>query len=223
MFYKKLTFLVTFFISLINISLINNKAHSILIPRALGNESRIKIINYMPNSVIKFVGHYGYGSIIEFGPDEEITTVIMGNQTAWQLSPKGNRIFIKPIDEDASTNMTVITNKRTYFFEVHADKAEDVTDRKLSFIIKFVYPENQNNNNNIAHSNNFILPDLKKPELYNFNYTIAGLSKNIEPILIFDDGEFTYFKFPSLNTELPAIFLVDRENNEALINYRVYG
>ncbi|MDJ1407182.1 MAG: hypothetical protein MRQ13_02130 [Candidatus Midichloria sp.] len=42
------------------------------VPRGIGNENRIKIINYKPNTVFRFVGHYTYQSIIEFGLDEEI-------------------------------------------------------------------------------------------------------------------------------------------------------
>jgi type IV secretion system protein VirB9 len=203
------------------------------IPRPIGGEGRIKIVNYMPNTVYKFVGHYEYQSIIEFGMGEEIETISMGTPTPWQIVPAGNRIFIKPVEENASTNMTVITNKRMYFFEMHAEDAISVNDESLNFVVKFVYPENYNTGMGITNTsggdsagkpgskNSNNLPDLTKPELYNFAYSISGSGKLIEPLQVFDDGEFTYFKFKDLNAELPAIFLVDSIGREGLVNFRL--
>jgi type IV secretion system protein VirB9 len=200
-----------------------NVASATLHPRAIGNEKRIKIINYMPNTVFNFTGHYFYQTIIEFALDEEIDTISMGTPTPWQIVPAGNRIFIKPIEEDATTNMTIITNKRMYFFEMHAKNAEGINDEDLSFVVKFVYPDDGSNFGAVKHISASTGPDLTKPELYNFKYSISGSGKLIEPLQVFDDGEFTYFKFRDINSELPAFFLVDATGNEGLINYRVTG
>lgn len=190
------------------------------LPRSIGNESRIKIINYMPNTVFKFVGHYFYQSIIEFALDEEIETISMGSPSPWQIVPAGNRIFLKPVGDDATTNMTIITNRRMYFFEMHAEDAEDISDDKLSFIVKFVYP-GENNYQAVTTYDVDTGPDLTHPEKFNFKYVVSGEGTNVEPLQVFDDGEFTYFKFRDINAELPAIFLVDREGFESLVNYRI--
>jgi type IV secretion system protein VirB9 len=208
--------------SILSLSLIVNSANATSVPRSIGNEKRIKIVNYMPNTVFKFIGHYFYQSIIEFALDEEIDTISMGTPTPWQIVPAGNRIFIKPVEEDATTNMTVITNKRMYFFEMHAEEASSINDEDLAFVIKFVYPDD-GNIGGIKQVTVNNMPDLTKPELYNFKYTISGQAKLIEPLQVFDDGEFTYFKFRDINAELPAFFLVDAQGNEGLINYRVAG
>ncbi len=191
-----------------------------VMPRSMGGEDRIKIINYVPNAVFRYIGHYYYQTIIEFSLDEEIQTITMGTPTPWQIVPAGNRIFLKPIEDDATTNMTVITNKRMYFFEMHAKNANSINDPDLAFIVKFVYPS-ETNYSAVKHVESNSGPDLTKPELYNFNYRISGSAVNIEPIQIFDDARFTYFKFREINTELPAIFLVNNDGSEALINYRV--
>lgn len=196
------------------------QSNSSSLPRSIGNESRIKIINYMPNTVFKFVGHYFYQSIIEFALDEEIETISMGSPSPWQIVPAGNRIFLKPVGDEATTNMTVITNRRMYFFEMHAEDAEDISDDKLSFIVKFVYP-GENNYQAVTTYDVSTGPDLSKPEKLNFKYVISGEGSNIEPLQVFDDGEFTYFKFRDINAELPAVFLVDREGYESLVNYRI--
>lgn len=214
-------FKILFLLLLLNLPI---PVYASSMPRPIGNEERIKIINYTPNTVFKFIGHYYYQSIIEFGLDETIETISMGSPSAWQLVPAGNRIFLKPVGDDATTNMTVITNKRMYFFEMHAQDAEDITDSNLSFIVKFVYPEDNNYNALAVISNDDVSPNLTvNPEKYNFHYTISGDAFDIEPLQVFDDGEFTYFKFKDINAELPAIFLVNEDRTEALINYRIAG
>jgi type IV secretion system protein VirB9 len=195
------------------------------VPRPIGNESRIKIINYTPNTVFKFIGHYEFQSIIEFSTDEEIDTISMGTPTPWQIVPAGNRIFIKPVEANATTNMTVITNKRMYFFEMHAEEAKSVQDEDLNFVVKFVYPDQFSGFNlstpGAAQSTKILGPDLSKPEKYNFKYSISTDNPDYEPNQVFDDGEFTYFKFKDINSELPAIFLVSKEGKESLVNFRV--
>lgn len=191
-------------------------------PRAIGGESRIKIINYMPNTVFKFVGHYMYQSIIEFSLDEEIQTISMGTPTPWQMVPSGNRIFLKPVEDNATTNMTVITNKRMYFFEMHAEEAHHIDDKDLTFMVKFIYPsETIASGGAVKQIKTDTGPNLARPELYNFNYKISGNARWIEPLQVFDDGKFTYLKFRDVNAELPAVFLVDSTGNEGLINYRI--
>lgn len=200
--------------------------------RPIGNEKRIKIINYMPNTVIKFVGHYMYHSIIEFSPDENIKTITMGVSGGWQMHPAANRIFLKPINEENSTtNMTVITDKRMYFFEMHAEYATGINDPNLAFITKFLYPQAMDNSPGsggggaavVSINQGSYAPDLTKPDKYNFQYKISGPANRIEPIMIFDDNEFTYFKFRNINAEVPAIFLVNEQNDEELLNYRVFA
>ena len=47
-------------------------------------------------------------------------------------------------------------------------------------------------------------------------------AREIAPIRVFDDGEFTYMQFRAL-TDLPAIFLVDKDKQESVVNYRIEG
>lgn len=213
---KKLSILIAFILSAA-------MSYAVQAPRPVGGDARIKIINYKPNTVFKFVGHYEYQSIIEFADDEVIDTITMGTPTPWQLVPNGNRIFLKPVENDATTNMTVITNKRMYFFEMHAETAQGIDDGSLNFVMKFVYPEQyqaalvQQQPGGTAIDKG---PDLSKPERYNFEYTIAGDAVEIEPLQVFDDGEFTYIKFRDINAEIPAIFMVHPDSTESLVNFR---
>lgn len=222
---RRLLFWVLAIVTLSQLSLAAvQSAFCVIVPRPIGNESRIKVINYVPNTVISFTGHYMYHSIIEFSNDEKVETITMGTASAWQIHPTGNRIFLKPIDEDAETNMTVITTKRMYFFEMHAEHATDVGDKNIVFMMKFLYQDGPQSGVSMQTiSGATIAPDLTQPNLYNFRYEVSGKSSEIEPILIFDDGEFTYFKFRHANTELPAFFIVNSDGTEGMVNYRMYG
>ncbi len=196
-------------------------AHALQEPRPIATDSRIRTLRYSPNEVYQFIGHYGYQSAIEFGDDEKIQTVSVGDSLAWMVNPAGNRLFLKPIEQNALTNMTVITDKYSYLFELHAEETQDIRASDMVFVVRFIYP--QTDTAALDYTQFEAMPDLKKDaDKFNFSYTIRG-SKVIEPIRIFDDGNFTYFEFRDKNAELPAFFTVDSTNNEQLLNFRKRG
>jgi len=198
----------------------SNSVYAIRESRPTAGDSRIRVIVYSPDDVFKFTGYYGYQASIELGQGEEVSSISMGDTTSWQIVPSGNRIFMKPIEQDATTNMTLITNKRTYFFELYAEEASDIRDPDMVFNIRFLYPDEDDGENirsfvGVSHG-----PDLTHPEKYNFNYSLSG-HEDIAPIKAFDDGEFTYLQFRDKNAEIPAIFAVDEELRESMVNYRL--
>lgn len=185
-------------------------------PRPMAGDPRIKVINYDPNGIHYYTGFFGYQSSILFDPNETISTISMGISTGWQLIPQGNRLFLKPLNQNAETNATILTNRRIYHFELHAKEATGLEDPQLSYETRFLYF------NDFGYSRNYastIIPDITEADNLNFNYTISG-SEKIAPIMVFDDGEFTYLRFKSVNAELPAIFEVDNQGYESIINYK---
>lgn len=192
-------------------------------PRPIKIDHRVRTVIYQPDEVYKYTGHYRYQSSIEFAPDEQIQTISMGDSTAWMMNPSGNRLFLKPIEQDATTNMTLITNKRIYLFELHARDTDDIDDPNMVFVMRFIYQDDQSMQAISGFSDSVPVIDINEnPEKYNLNYTISG-TETIAPIRIFDDGEFTYFQFRDKNAEVPAFFWVDKDGNESLINYRTRG
>ncbi len=193
--------------------------------RPTPTDSRIRVMVYNPNDVFKFIGYYGYQATIELARDEEVVSVSMGDTTSWQIVPAGHRIFIKPMEPDATTNMTLITNKRTYFFELYAEETRDMRDPNMVFNVKFLYPEEEEDDKTIqtfanGDMNGSAEPDLTHPEKFNFYYSISG-HEDIAPIKIFDDGEFTYIQFRDKNMEIPAIFAVDEDLRESMVNFKL--
>lgn len=187
----------------------------------LSTDFRIREVPYNVNDVYKFMGHYGYQSAIEFAADEEVKTVSIGDSTSWQIVPSGNRLFLKPIEPNPQTNMMVVTNKRTYNFELHGKETENMADKDMTFILRFVYPGESDVT--FLDKNKVTTPEVSKdPGKYNQRYKISG-PERISPIRIFDDGEFTYFQFRDVNADIPGFFMVDDEGKEAIINYRTVG
>ena len=148
----------------------------------------------------------------------------MGNPTLWLVETLDNRLFLKPVGEDNSeTNMTVLTNKRVYHFELVAKEAKGLGDKDLIFVVKFSYPDEKDKNIvEFAKAPPSDEPDLRDLSIYNFNYQFTG-EKNIAPTKVFDDGMFTYLEFANKNTEAPAIYSVDSDGYESVVNYRIAG
>lgn len=194
--------------------------------RPIQIDHRVRQLIYQPDAVYKYTGHYRYASQIEFARDEEIKTISMGDSTSWLLNPSGFRLFLKPIEQDATTNMTIITNKRTYLFELHARETDDIDDKDMVFITRFIYPSGDEGGGGHGQTVSNYLDSVPSPESdpgkYNLKYSISGTDA-IAPIRIFDDGQFTYFQFRNKNADIPGFFMTDDKGNEALINYRTRG
>ncbi|MEQ1789820.1 MAG: P-type conjugative transfer protein VirB9 [Rickettsiales bacterium] len=201
--------------------MVSSEAYALRGSRSLPIDHRVHSIPYQPDEVFKYIGHYGYQASIEFALGEEIKTISMGDSTAWVLNPSGNRLFLKPVEQDATTNMTLITDRRTYLFELHGRETDDIDDPEMVFVTRFVYPDADTGSLG-GYLDTVPNPDENTSGKYNTNYTISG-SDEVAPLRIFDDGEFTYFQFEDINAELPAFYWVDAEGNESIINYRTRG
>lgn len=63
---------------------------------------------------------------------------------------------------------------------------------------------------------------LARPQVLNSQYSVSegAASQDIVPTMVFDDGRFTYLRFPG-NREVPAVFQVLGDGSEALLNTRM--
>ncbi len=221
---KKLISVVAVFLSLYS-----QDANSAQKSQPVGSDARIRAYNFQPNTVYEYVGFLKVASRIDLDPEETIQSLTMGDQTGWQINPVGNTLFLKPIELDATTNMTIITNLRTYYFELYSREAKSIEDNELAFTTYFNYSDIDDANVDAGfvefepedEKHDSYVPDpVKDAPMLNFSYTMSG-SKTVSPLEVFDDGEFTYFKFKDINADYPAIFQVLPNGDEALINFRV--
>lgn len=176
-------------------------------------DRRVNMLVYNENQVYRLTAYYGYQIDLQMGNDEEVKTIASGDSVGWQIVGAGQHIFIKPMAEHARTNLSIVTNRRIYVFDLIASP---VTDHwQMTYLVRFQYP----------HADPYVnsRPGEKKASDYNFNYKIQG-NRALRPTRVFDDGEFTYFQFNrQRDRELPAIFLIDVDQKESLLNYRMEG
>jgi type IV secretion system protein VirB9 len=100
---------------------------SLMAPFALAQEDpRFVSHEYKANEVVKLHGRLGVQATITFDEGEQIENVAVGDSQKWQVAPnkRANLLFVKPLDAAAVTNMTVVTNKRTYLFDLVASVRE---------------------------------------------------------------------------------------------------
>lgn len=187
--------------------------------RPAASDSRILLATYRDSEIYKVVASYGFQTTLEFSDKESVETISIGDSIAWQVVPAGHRVFLKPQEPNAMTNMTVVTTLRAYHFDLGAKK--DSSPSNVTFLVRFTYPDARSSILSQRISAPSTVSSGKKPTDYNFNYTLSG-SREIAPVRVFDDGEFTYMQFKAL-TDLPAIFLVNKSKQESVVNYRVEG
>ena len=85
-------------------------------------DPRVQVIEYAPDMIVPLATTPGFAVTIDFGDDEKVETVSIGDSTDWQISPnhRANLLFVKPMTAPAATNMTVVTNQRVYYFALTA-------------------------------------------------------------------------------------------------------
>ncbi len=212
-------------------------------------DSRIRTLVYNPNEVFELKFYYNYQSFIEFAEDEEIEMISIGEAFAWRLTPAGKRLFVRPLEVSAHTNMTIITNKRTYHFDIRSGEYNGKADEELVYTVRFFYPQvgqplpipPQLAVQNAAAASAPKPPrasmrtpapqsriDQKLPGIIqrnpdqrdlNFDYSLAGKSDNIMPLKVYDDGKETFFQFANDNLVIPSISVVDVSGNEQALSY----
>ena len=176
-------------------------------------DARIHTLPYDPDAVVRLNAVFGYQMMIRFAPDERIENVAIGEGASWQVTPNKDAtlLFIKPVDHAQRTNMTVVTDRRSYLFELDAEAAGAVRPDQITYVVRFTYPPEPV----VAQARPEAPP--APPERRNVAYTYTG-SRALLPSVVFDDGRFTYFRWPE-NTATPALFLVSPDGSESLVNY----
>lgn len=179
-------------------------------PRPGVVDPRIRTVAYDPDQVVRLTGYFGIQTMLEFAPDERIENVSIGDALGWQVTPnkKANLLFLKPLDRTAATNMTVVTDRRRYVFElvVAGPKA---TTKDLAYVVRFLVP---------APAPMMVTapPPPAAPVARNSAYAVKG-DAAIQPTKVFDDGSATYFAWPA-QADLPAVFVVGADGVEGLAN-----
>ncbi len=206
-----------------------------LVTPALPSDSRIKVLSYDESDVYVIRTKYGYQTNIVFDPLEEIQTISVGDRSLWQIIPAGNRLYIRPLTEDISTNMTLLTNKRSYEFDI---KSVDAKDDSNIYVARFMYPDKKPQASFAQTATvvpaTVVQPAIVKPAATsnapalpvhpNYSYTYSGADA-LAPARIYDDGKSTFISYQSLGKQfqLPSVFIVGANGKETPAITSVHG
>jgi type IV secretion system protein VirB9 len=190
-------------------------------PRPGRLDSRIRNLAYDKDNVTAIDATYGTSTMIELQPDEKIETLALGDSIAWKVEPnrKGDIIFVKPVEKNAQSNLNVVTDKRIYSFFLRSNTRPPSAQ---IYEVRFRFPDDEASAKLMAEAKERAAnPNLKDLDIANANsdYSYKGSSAN-KPVAVFDDGTKTWFRFEG---EVPAIYIVDADRNESLVNYRTEG
>ena len=133
-------------------------------------DARIKTLVYNDNEVFRIVARSGFQTNIELGVDETIDTLSIGDSIGWQITPASHRLFIKPLQKTGITNLSVITNRRTYQFELVASNPVSAK-QDHAYVVRFYYPDSENSapppidrtRGSIRPVNPSMIPELPTP------------------------------------------------------------
>ncbi|MFL6775140.1 MAG: TrbG/VirB9 family P-type conjugative transfer protein [Sphingomicrobium sp.] len=186
-------------------------------------DNRIRSVAYDANQIVRIVGKAGIQSTIEFADDERIENVAVGDSSAWQITPnrRASLLFVKPLAAHSRTNMTVVTDRRTYMFDLVAGERSAAP----IYAMKFSYPnEPKSEASNPAQQVAAATPQpsaVLTADKLHFDWKSKGHGKLV-PRRMFDDGASVYLAWDK-ETPLPAILTQSQDRKEGPVNYRMSG
>lgn len=181
-------------------------------------DQRIRTETYDKNQVYTIYTQVGRATLIQLEADESLvvspaSVLGIGDAAAWNLGVRGNNIVLKPSRKMPQTNVVLVTNKRTYSFEL-----QEVRPRFApTYVLRFWYPEVQLADS--AQAGKDGQPAQAKPVL-NTHYVWRGKNRLLKPTAAYDDGRFTRLIYDN-GAELPVFYKILPDDTEALINTNI--
>jgi len=184
---------------------------------------------YDADTVVRIDGRLGIQASVAFAEDEHIENVAVGDAEAWQITPnkRANLLFVKPLAPAARTNMTVVTDRHTYYFDLVASpRAAPV------YALRFTYPAPPPGSVAAAGTPPPALTDAERealngdqapvdPAQLNFAWRKSGAAKLL-PSRLYDDGTATYAVWAP-GVPIPAILVTNEKGDEGPVNFAVRG
>jgi type IV secretion system protein VirB9 len=183
-------------------------------PRRTASDSRVRSVLYDPDRVYSLIGYIGYQIDLEFEPGEVFVGLGAGDVEGVSFQPQDNHLFLKPRASQVSTNLTVLTSRRRYYFDyVARTKGPGTPRRDIVYSLRFVYPPSPAAEN-VARIDNQLSASARP---LNLDYWYCG-DPSLRPVAASDDGVHTRLRFGA-RSELPAVFVRNDDATESLLNY----
>jgi type IV secretion system protein VirB9 len=203
-------------------------AQAVVIPKGTPQDARVREVIYDPANVVKVIAHFGYQIFVQFADNETIMDLGSGDTEAWSIGviKAKNGFFIKPRGDRGSTNLTVITDRHHYNFDLILHEGKGTPSY---YMVKFLYPGDAEKKSiqeaEKDKADRLLREEASNPENkpYNRNYWWDG-SESLKPTAAWDNGTFTYFRYGP-GRDFPAVFTLNEEDPEieATVNIHVEG
>lgn len=199
---------------------------------AAAADSRIVTHRFNAEEVVAIHGRSGVQASIVLAEDEHIENVAIGDSTSWQVTPnkRANVLFVKPLSPRAQTNMTVISDRRTYFFDLLAGQRANPL-----YVLRFTYPDAPKAAAAPKPVEPATQPALTEtealaaagkvqdaaidPARLNFAWAAKGKA-NLLPVRVYDDGQSTFLNWPA-KAPIPAMQVRSDAGIEGPVNFAV--
>lgn len=175
-------------------------------PAPTAVDPRLQTVIYDPEQIVRLSVASGYQLMVVFSSGERIETIAVGDSNAWQVtgSKRGDAVFIKAMQASGGTNLTVVTDAHVYAFELVSSFGD------APYIVRFTYPGAQAD-----------VPPPTGEAVSAYRYRLGG-SRAIRPRMItVEAGRVAIEWAPQV--ALPAIFRIDEDGAETLVNGAMIG
>jgi type IV secretion system protein VirB9 len=198
---------------------------------AFAGDARLLTRMYAADEVVRVEGRAGVQATISFGENEHIENVAIGDSSSWQVTPnkRANLLFVKPLSARARTNLTVVTDTRSYYFDLVASPTANAL-----YLLRFTYPDEPKKGAGKtgtalamtdveaqAASGAVIpvQPAALDPSKLNFGWKQRGSSKLL-PSRIYDDGASTFINW-AVGRPVPAVLIRNEKGAEGPVNFAI--
>ena len=191
-------------------------------------DPRLVSHRYNGDEVVRIPGRSGIQAAIAFAEDEHIENVAIGDSASWQVTPnkRANLLFLKPLAPRARTNMTVVTDRHTYYFDLAA-----APDAAPLYVLRFAYPDEPKRAAAATGTQPAMTEDEAQaaagkvqdatldPARLNFGWKAKGKPALI-PARVYDDGQSTFLAWLP-RVPIPAIQVRNEAGVEGPVNFAV--
>jgi type IV secretion system protein VirB9 len=194
--------------------------------------ARVQRVAYQDNLILRIAGFPNSPLVIELHPDEPISDVASPEAAPVEIVRKGSRLFARVLSAPKEPVTVLVTTKtRSYVFDFVAGTPAQHKDRVSKVVFSYPAPPAP-----VPAPTQAAAPEKARFEraqdvepvvsgYRNNNYSLQVVSETVDirPREAFDDGRFTWFKFPN-NIEIPAIYRsIPGSKEEWLVNSHRHG
>lgn len=235
---KKLHLFVAAALSLASIGASGQTVSSIAVPTPGNLDSRIVTFAYTPDVVFRLNVTVGMHTHIALAHDEELIEIPrIGDKVRWRVEGNEKNLYIKATVPDTVTSLSLVTDRRTYQFELRATSKPDERIQKAVFS----YPDQEeavrirterkaqadqarNEAEERVKASHQLSDDTLDPSELAF-YKVHSTDPELQRMHAYTDGVKTWIRMPPGIQDLPAVFMVEtnERGKESLmpINYTV--